>query len=241
MSHNHRSPDRHEHVQPPSYNEATERISIFIDAYALQAIQESGGNFSEEFLEKIRAAQRDQYHFQSMPSCTQHQRSLSTPLVQTTRRPLPPLPRTRTENVEAGYAHHHCGSYTLPMHQITPDQMAVTPSQITGRSETGGGYGDPRLPKDENSNLVASTYTKIPVPGRSEAAACTQAPANPDHRIGAILPPHSSGTAEESLHIDELNVAERKPLSKMEKALLRRVEFGSKVDNSILQLCSDVT
>jgi len=31
--------------------------------------------------------------------------------------------------------------------------------------------------------------------------------------------------------------AERKSFSKLEKALLRKVEFGSKVDNSILQLC----
>ena len=267
VSHNHGSPDHHEHVQPPSYNEATERISIFIDVNALQAIQESRVNFSV----------RDQYQFQSTPSCTQHQHSLSqsfTPLVQTTCRPLPPLPRTRSENVEAGYghqscAHHHCGGHTLPMHQITPDQVAVTPSGITGRSESGvskeersrlcdkcectlehhpqfrpstlgshsGINGDLSLPKDGNSNLTAFTYTRIPVLGRSEATACAQAPDIPNHRIGVLLHPHSSGTAEESLHIDELNIAEQKSLSKVEKALLRKVEFGSKVDNSILQLC----
>ena len=42
-------------------------------------------------------------------------------------------------------------------------------------------------------------------------------------------------TEEEApLHIDELNVPPPKPLSKMEKALLRRVEFGSNIDYSKL-------
>jgi hypothetical protein len=41
---------------------------------------------------------------------------------------------------------------------------------------------------------------------------------------------------EASLYVDELNAPSRKPLSKMEKALLRRVEFGSNVDHSNLQL-----
>lgn len=41
---------------------------------------------------------------------------------------------------------------------------------------------------------------------------------------------------EKSLHVEELNVPSRKPLSKMEKALLRRVEFGSNVDHSNLHL-----
>ena len=41
---------------------------------------------------------------------------------------------------------------------------------------------------------------------------------------------------EAPLHIDELNVPSRKPLSRMEKALLRRVEFGSHVDYTNLQV-----
>ena len=37
---------------------------------------------------------------------------------------------------------------------------------------------------------------------------------------------------EAPLHIDELHIPPRKPLSRMEKALLRRVEFGSNVDHT---------
>jgi hypothetical protein len=41
---------------------------------------------------------------------------------------------------------------------------------------------------------------------------------------------------EAPLHVDELNVPSRKPLSKMEKALVRRVEFGTNMDYSRIQL-----
>jgi heat shock protein 1/8 len=45
-------------------------------------------------------------------------------------------------------------------------------------------------------------------------------------------------TAEEEapLHVDELTIPPRKPLSKMEKALLRRAEFGSNVDHARIPL-----
>ena len=41
---------------------------------------------------------------------------------------------------------------------------------------------------------------------------------------------------EEFLHCDELNVPPHRPLSRMEKAILRRVEFGQNVDFSRIQL-----
>ena len=41
---------------------------------------------------------------------------------------------------------------------------------------------------------------------------------------------------EELLHCDELNVPPHRPLSRMEKAILRRVEFGQNVDFSRIQL-----
>ena len=45
-----------------------------------------------------------------------------------------------------------------------------------------------------------------------------------------------SRSKEGPLHCDELNVPRRNPLSKMEKALLRRIEFGYNVDFSKVQL-----
>jgi len=48
--------------------------------------------------------------------------------------------------------------------------------------------------------------------------------------------PQSNATAEESLHRNELVGPRPRPLSKMEKALLRRVEFGSKANSLSLQL-----
>ena len=237
-------------VQPPSYNEATERISIFIDASALQAIQDSRGSFSVDLLEKIGAAQRDQYRFQGTPSpCTHRPISQSfAPPAQTTRRPLPPLPLAarsnsrRPENDEAGYA-HPCGGITHPkhpMHQNTPDEVTTRSCDKCECTLAHHPQLGKVLPKDENRSrpgccnfAAALMYTKKP--GRSEAEAAAQVPAN--RRVEVVSPPHSRATAEETLHIDELNVAERKPLTKMEKALLRKVEFGAKVDNSILQLC----
>jgi hypothetical protein len=303
------SPDRHEHVQLPSYNEATERVSIFIDGYALQAIQESSEDYPVGFLEKIRAAQRDQYDFQRSPPDAPHlpPRPFTPPTTTTTtttHRPLPPLPPTarchlrRPEDVDAGYA-HHCGSISPPMHPSTPDQMTAAPSHRSGRSErwVSGGttrtcsatgnsrhYCDcilehhpqfrrriwephsshegvplptrayrphpavspvieshrPALPDtpDLHPHHLAGplqqpcnyTYTKIR--GGSEASQARP----PGDRIGVVSPLHWGVMVEESLHVDELNVPERKPLSKMEKALARLIEFGPKVDYSKLQL-----
>ena len=45
-----------------------------------------------------------------------------------------------------------------------------------------------------------------------------------------------SQSEEESVHCDELNVPPPKPLSKMEKAILRRIEFGQNIDFSRVQL-----
>ena len=45
-----------------------------------------------------------------------------------------------------------------------------------------------------------------------------------------------SQTKEEPLHCDELNMPPQRALSKMEKAILRRVEFGQNVDFSRIQL-----
>jgi hypothetical protein len=119
---------------PPSYNEAAECISIFIDCYALQAIQETSECFSVQFLEKVIAAQRDQVQFQGSPSDARHPLPQPiTPPAQTAPSPLPPLPlpvrsnSRRPENVEVGFVHHR-GSITLPMLQSTLDQVDATPN-----------------------------------------------------------------------------------------------------------------
>lgn len=290
------SPDLHQHAQPPSYNEATERISIFIDGSALQALQESSESFSVGFLETIRKAQRDQYHFQRTPSHPLPQPFI--PPTQTTRRPLPPLPTTARsnahgpENVEAGFAHHLDGVVPRTAHSCCAEtthtcsggcsapkvsrcshdctlEQDVPEQDIPERGilEPHFGYGDKSLPKhahrpqsavtsvievhhpalpdtadlllhfappQQPCTLAGSTCSTKPC-GQSEAA---QAP--PSHFTGDIKPDikpeHLNVMAEESLHVDELNVVERKPLSKVKKALLRQVEFGPKVDYSNLQL-----
>ena len=297
------SSDRKEPVQPPPYNEATERISIFIDVDALQAIQGSSESFSMGFLEKIRAA-RDQYHLQgTLPNTYYPAPQPFTPRAQTIHRPLPPLPitarpdsRRPEENVESGYVHHR-SSVILPMHQSAFNDMAAlpaTPDRIPARAdnwahscsapehsphkcectldhhpqfrlsvlEPHSSHPGKSIPSTKHAyrpqpaatsetalsdtvdlhlhltspqqpcNLTKRMYTELC--GQSEAS---KAP--PSHHIATIAlpqPPQLDATAEESLHVDELNVAERKPLSKMEKALLRRIEFGLKVDYSILQL-----
>ena len=48
--------------------------------------------------------------------------------------------------------------------------------------------------------------------------------------------PRSNATAEESLHTDELVVPRPRPLSRVERALLRKVEFGSKANSPPLEL-----
>jgi hypothetical protein len=69
-------------------------------------------------------------------------------------------------------------------------------------------------------------------------------PTNPQTRadIPLVIPtrptsrPRSQFNEEGSLHCDELNVAPPRTLSKMEKAILRRVEFGQNIDLSRIQL-----
>ena len=287
------SSDRHEHAQLPSYNEATERISIVIDGDALQAIQDSSESFSVGFLEKIRAAQRDQYHFQGGTSNTYYHSPPQSfaPPARTIRRPLPPLPLTnsrRPEIVESGYVHHR-SSIILPMDQSAPGQMTVrsaTPDHIPARSAnwnhscsapensrhkcectlehhpqfrlsvlgSPSGHGDNSFPKHAYGPQPAATSETVhpdtvdlhlhlappQQPCNIVAPAFTvmrQVP--PCNQIRVAAPsqgPQLNVEAESSLHFDELNVAERKPLSRMERALLRRIEFGPKVDYSILKL-----
>jgi hypothetical protein len=49
--------------------------------------------------------------------------------------------------------------------------------------------------------------------------------------------PSALGAEERSLHVDELNVTPIKSPSKVEKALLRKIEFGLDADDPTLQLC----
>ena len=226
------SSDRNEHAQPPPYNEATERererISIFIDGEALQAMQGSSEGFSAGLLEKIRA-ERGQYHVQGALPNTYY----PAPRTQTqaSRRPLPPVPTTAhpesrrpEESVRSGYAHHR-RSVIIPVHQSI--------SAPRWNEDVHRWNEDVHLPlaplqQQQPCNIDVRTDRKL---------CASQAP--PRDYIGPIAPsqtPWFDTTAEESLHVDELDVAERKPPSKLEKAILRRIEFGLKVDYSILQL-----
>ena len=313
-------PAENERVRPPSYNEATERISIFIDGDALQAIQESSPTFSVGFLEKIRATHMDQCHVHGALPNTYHPISQAfAPPAQSACRPLPPLPLTaranarnsrHLENAEPGHTHHR-HSITLPIHPSRLDRVAVrtaTPDHIPARSkswiatETNKSCSAPEAPRPKcectleqhhpqshlsilephsghsgDRGLLQHGYWPQPAPAASTEATearrpdivdlhlrldppqrprhvriatpaykrmysrsdATQVP--PHRRIEAIapsLPPQFNNAAEEeeSLHVDELSMPVQKPLAKMEKALLRRVEFGPKVEYSVLRL-----
>ena len=280
--------DRHEHVQPPSYHEATERISIFIDGGAMRAVQGPSEGFSAGILQKIRAAQRDRDHYHPQGTLPDSSHSLppqlSVPPAPAARRPLPPLPTThRVENVGGPGGDHHRSSVALPLHRSAPDVAngSATPDNIPARSGSDTregprnrcdcnctlehdphfrlsiigphtGYGDPSLlmhaypPQLAAHTAVAAHHAVFSDPvevhlqlAHRQRAYTLLHQARPSHRVGGVVPsqpPRSSQGAEESLHVDELDVGERKPLSRMEKALLRRIEFGPKVDYSILQL-----
>ena len=223
------SSDRNEHAQPPPYNEATERISIFIDSEALQALQASsesqgsGGGLSAGLLEKLRAA-RGQYHLQGVLPNTYYP-APAPHAQQTVRRPLPPVPTTARPDSRSGYAHHR-SSVIIPVHQSAFDHIST-----------------PRRNEDVHLPLAPPQQQQQQQPcnmgTRTDPKLCGRSQAPPRDYVGPIAPlhpPRLDTAAEESLHVDELDVAERKPPSKMEKALLRRIEFGLKVDYSILQL-----
>ena len=85
-----------------------------------------------------------------------------------------------------------------------------------------------------SSNLTNSITPLLKQKFNSIEAPQTQVVMSPIRPTESSRVPNAEEEA--SLHTGELNVPLRKPLSKMEKALLRRVEFGSHVDHSKLEL-----
>lgn len=87
------------------------------------------------------------------------------------------------------------------------------------------------VPRGTSSDVLSSTARKV-----------QNRPANPQPAdIPTVLStrPTSrrrSQSEEESLHCDELNAPPHKALSRMEKAILRRTEFGQNIDLSRVQL-----
>ena len=270
-----------EDVQPPSYQEATERTSIVIDGGALQVVQGPSEGFSARPPE--RAAQQNRYPQDTLPTSSRYlPPQPSAPPAPAARLPLPPIPAT--ENVVGPGSIHHRSSAVLSLYRSEPDKMDVamrfTPGHIPARSAGSdtregprnkcncklehdpqfrlsilgphGGQGDTSLPMHAYPPQLA-VHTAIPAHylvlsepvevqlhlahPQQTFSLLRQAP--PGRRVGVVEPSYpskSNGAAAESLHVDELNVGGWKPLSKMEKALLRRMEFGLKVDYSILRL-----
>ena len=101
---------------------------------------------------------------------------------------------------------------------------------------------------DRSSVLIPRRASSDALSSMAKKAAQNHRPTNPqlqraDADIPLVVPtrptsrPHSSRLLEEeSLHCDELNLPPPRALSKMEKAILRRVEFGQNVDLTRIQL-----
>ena len=128
-------------------------------------------------------------------------------------------------------------------------------SKILGeyRQNKGGGTTDRDLLKERGRGILleaaeALSSARAGTPGSIQSPNLTntttpvfktkvnsiELPGTPVRPARSLKMP--SAEDEVSIHVDELNVPSRKPLSRMEKALLRRVEFGSNVDHSKLQL-----
>lgn len=97
-------------------------------------------------------------------------------------------------------------------------------------------------PYSDNSSVLIPRGTSSEALS-SMAKKAQNRPTNPSRvDIPLMLPtrpaqPRSPSEEEEnSLHGDELNIPLHKPLSRMEKAILRRVEFGQNIDFSKIQL-----
>jgi hypothetical protein len=137
----------------------------------------------------------------------------------------------RTEDDRAFYS-DALGEYQHEEEGVAPDQDFLRAGrQGAVEAIQSEGHGTPVSNHPWNHTNVATASFKKEVD-------ITQAPQT------VIIPPIGPARSlrlpnaedEAPLHVDEFDVPSRKPLSRMEKALLRRVEFGSHVDHSKIQL-----
>jgi hypothetical protein len=145
--------------------------------------------------------------------------------------------RDRMVNVVSGRAHHAGdvrASSVLGEYQREEDVTSDRDVKARGRGTVGAAYsgGPGRTVSNSPSSLTNITATVSKEVNISQVPQPVVAP--------LIRPARSlrnlNAEDEAPLHIDELNVPPRKPLSRMEKALLRRVEFGSLVDYTTLRV-----
>ena len=113
---------------------------------------------------------------------------------------------------------------------VTSDQDLKVRGRGTVEAAQSRGPGTP-VP-NHPSNLTTITTT---VPKEANVTQVPQRVVAPLIRPARSLR-NPNAEDEAPLHIDELNVPSRKPLSRMEKALLRRVEFGSHIDYTNLRV-----
>ena len=106
-------------------------------------------------------------------------------------------------------------------------------------SANGSGAGTPL--SDHSSILVPWQAFLNATSSVAKQKKIPDQPTNPQLVGATYIPPTKptsrsrSQSKEAPLHCDELNVPPRKPLSRMEKAILRRIEFGPNVDFSKAQ------
>ena len=110
---------------------------------------------------------------------------------------------------------------------------------LEGDSANGSGAGTPL--SDHSSILVPWQALLNATSSVVKQKKIQDQPTNPQLAGTTYIPPTiptsrpRSQSKEAPLHCDELNVPPRKPLSRMEKAILRRIEFGPNVDFSKAQ------